>query len=121
MPQSGKALLIPITLDHERRLCFDFNAFASYEEVTGKSVLRDGLQDDLRSITGIRALLWAALLHEDPELTLRDVGAMLHLGNAQVLSERLSAALEAAMPDAEPEGNAPAAGRSRRDGGTSGR
>lgn len=119
--QDGKALLIPIELDRPRRLCFDFNAFAAYEEATGKNVLAGGLQEDLQSVRGVRALLWAALLHEDPELTQQQVGAMLHLGNVGEMTGRLRDALTQALPDPEPEGNARAAAPSRRDGRTSGR
>lgn len=119
--RDGKAHLIPIELDRERRLCFDFNALAAYEEATGTSVLAEGLQDGLRTARGIRALLWAALLHEDPDLTLSDVGAMLNIGNMADLTARLQAALVSALPAPDPEGNADAAGPSRRGGRISGR
>lgn len=125
--RDGSALLIPIELDRPRRLRFDFNAFAAYEEATGKNVLAGDLQADLSSVRGLRALLWAALLHEDPELTQQQVGAMLHLGNLTEMTGRVQAALAQALPDPEPEGNAPAAAPSarsapaRRDGRTSGR
>jgi len=121
--RDGSALLIPIELDRPRRLCFDFNAFAAYEEATGKNVLAGGLHEDLQSVRGLRALLWAALLHEDPDLTQQQVGAMLHLGNVGEMTGRLQAALAQALPDAEPEpeGNAAAAGPGRRNGRTSGR
>jgi hypothetical protein len=119
MPLDGNATLVTVVIDKPRRLRFDFNAFASYEEVTGKSILAEGFQEGLNSVRGLRALLWAALLHEDPNLTLTDVGAMLHLGNARQVSDSVQAALGAALPDQEPEGNAPAAGQ-RRGGRTSG-
>lgn len=115
--KNGEALLIPIELDRPRRLRFDFNALASYEEATGTSVLGDGLEKSLGSATNIRALLWAALLHEEPELTQQQVGAMMHLGNVNELSEKLRDAIAQAVPDSE--GNAPAV-VSRRRGKTSG-
>ena len=70
---------VSIMLDKERHLLLDFNALAEMERVTGKSVLQEATWDDI-SATDIRALIWAGLLHEEPDLTLEQVGAMLHPG-----------------------------------------
>lgn len=89
---------IPIELDKKRRFLYDLNAMIAFEEVTGKNTLQ-GLDPGKLSAKDFRALVWSCLLHEDKELTLEQVGAMFHSGNMDKMISRLSAALEAAMPE----------------------
>ncbi len=77
----------PIQLDKERNLRLDLNALYEFEEATGKSFF---VQEDMSSLKAkdYRALLWCMLIHEDEELTLRDVGAMIDTDNfASVVKE----------------------------------
>ena len=93
---------IPVVLDRPRTLLFDFNALALFEEATGLSVLAGGMT--VGSVRELRAFLWAGLRHEDPDLTLEDVGRMVHSGNMAALMAQITAALSLAMPKAsEPE------------------
>lgn len=78
------APVVKIELDKTRHLRVDFNGLAAFEEETGKAVEDIGTG---MSVTELRALVWALLLHEDPELSVRDVGAMLHPGNVQAIEE----------------------------------
>jgi hypothetical protein len=87
----------PIDLDRPRSLRFDFNALAAYEEATGESVMASSFAID--SARKIRALLWAGLLHEDATLTVQDVGAMIHTGNAMLVSQAVRGALASALPE----------------------
>lgn len=87
---------VKIILDKERRLLFDFNALAQMEKVTGKSFLSGELWDNL-SATDVRALVWAGLLDEDPEITLEEVGKMLHMGNAMKMLEAVKEAWDLSM------------------------
>jgi len=89
--------VLPVMLDRERHLVIDFNALASFEEVTGKNALAVDLWTAL-SARDLRALLWAALIHEDRNLTLEDVGAMLDPANSPDIINALSDAYVAAMP-----------------------
>lgn len=92
--------IVKITLDKERTLRFDFNALSAFEERTGKSALEASVwaKPDARTL---HALLWAALLHEDPDLTMKDVGAIIHMGNLKYVSEKIREASIAANPEAE--------------------
>lgn len=79
---------VEIELDKIRHLRFDMNAWYDIEEKTGI---------DLRSTTvaklkvgHLRAVVWACLRHEDPDLTLEVVGSLIDLGNLDYVSERLN-------------------------------
>ena len=66
----------PVTIEldgRQRVLKYDLNALCLFEESTKQGV-REALQE-LR-MSSIRALLWAGLIHEDPLLTIEDVGKM---------------------------------------------
>lgn len=81
--------LVPIVLDKERNLKLDLNALEAFEKVSGKSL--SDLGDGIDTVT-MKYLIWATLLHEDPDLTPHDVGAMIHIGNlgrVQVALEEL--------------------------------
>jgi len=97
---------VPIVLDKPRVLLMDMNAMVEFEKATGKNML----QQTATSITAkdLRALLWACLKHEDKDLTIEQVGSMIHAGNLQEVSEKLGEAWEVASPDVE-EGAAPLA------------
>lgn len=76
-------------------LRFTVNALCNLEEKTGMSLAH--LQET--SFSCIRGLLWCALLHENPALSLSDAGNLLehHLksgGNLQEIANALAAALE---------------------------
>jgi len=83
---------VPISLDKERRLCFNFNAFAELQRQCGISFI------DLQKFVGIaaqggnkkasdsglllplyelRGFIWAGLLDETPDITLKEVGDIL--------------------------------------------
>ena len=71
-----------VTLDKERTLKFDFNSFVAMESV-GVNLQDLGKEDSGRQMTAIRALLWAGLLHEDKDLTIDEVGAMITFDNME--------------------------------------
>ena len=62
-------------LDKERKLRFDINALADWEEVTGKSLAR--ITSGAIGLSLMRSLLWAGLKHEDRSLTIDRVGVLL--------------------------------------------
>jgi len=81
---------IPIMLDKRRKLCFDFNALAELQRECGISIL------DLQKFVGVasaiknggksgitlpfyelRGFIWAGLLDETPDITLKEVGKIL--------------------------------------------
>ena len=76
---------IPIQLDKKRRLCFDFNAFAELQRECGLSILDlQKFVNIAKDKTGLllpfyetRGFIWAGLLDETPDITLKEVGKIL--------------------------------------------
>lgn len=91
---------IPIILDKQRHLLLDLNAMVAFEEVTGKNMMQ-GLDAAKMTAKDFRAFLWASLLHDDKSLTLQDVGAMIHTGNMEDITNRLLEAWNVSMPEEE--------------------
>ncbi|MFA2595281.1 hypothetical protein [Bacillus cereus] len=85
--QRGQAKL---HLDKERTLLFDLNALADVEDRLGVSMTEIG---NNISIKIMRTLLHAGLVHEDPELTERQVGSMITMDNIAEVQEALSVAM----------------------------
>jgi hypothetical protein len=93
---------VPIELDRPRSLVMDFEAMARFEDATGVSAWSREAWNGTRYLP---ALVWAGLLHEDPDLTLEEVKSwrdIFHLANIGYLSERLGELWGATMPEAEP-------------------
>jgi len=61
-----------------RRLRYDLNALAEVEEKLGISIAQ--FADVPISIRTIRTLIWAGLIHEDADITEKDVGAWIGPG-----------------------------------------
>lgn len=77
----------------ERALAYDLNAFSAIEDEGG---IGDGM-----SAKSIRLMLWAGLLHEDPELTIREVGAMVAPRDLETIAEAVGAAFNRDAPPAK--------------------
>lgn len=86
---------VAIELDKTRHLKLDLNAMAAFEEAAGQSMFT--LKENM-SARHLRALLWAALLHEDRELTLEQVGAMIHASNMEYIGGKIKDVFENSMP-----------------------
>jgi len=88
---------VPILRDRPRYLLYDVNALADlgdelglnlltpggWEALTGKRVRDEATGEEKfipaePSLKRIRAIIWAGLRHEDPAITVREVGAMLN-------------------------------------------
>lgn len=92
---------VAILLDRERHMIMDFAAMEKFEEVTGLSAWgRDAWDGNPRHVA---ALIWAALLAEDPDLTLDAVKRMpqMSLANMAYLSDRLGELWGTTMPEAD--------------------
>lgn len=103
---------VPIMLDKPRQLRADFNALANIEEKTGKNTLNNEIWEDI-SAAHLRVLLWALLLHEDPTLTLEQVGAMMHPGNVMEIGKAVIQALRGAFPEADETDDNKAVGKGK--------
>lgn len=92
---------VEIVLDRKRVLCFDFNAQCSLEEATGESLLDPEFQKRLMAKPrqrDTRALLWAALRGDDPELTLEGAGKLITFDNVGLIAAKLQEAVIGALP-----------------------
>lgn len=94
--------MVKIDVDKPRNLRYDLNAMCEVERLTDKPFS----QLD-NSMMTIRIVLWAGLVHEDPDLTLQDVGGFIHRGNLPDINSALARALRAAIPTDEVDADAP--------------
>lgn len=95
---------VTVDLDKPRHLLYDFNALVLAEEMLGVNLLAGGeMVLNRLSFTQVRTLLFCGLLHEDPDLTERQVGSWL-VGYSAVktVGELIGKAIAGAMPDPEP-------------------
>lgn len=93
---------VPIALDKPRSMVMDFAAMEAFEGVTGLSAWgREAWDGNPRHVA---ALIWAACLHEDPDLSLDALKRMpcMTLANMAYLTERLGELWGETMPDADP-------------------
>lgn len=95
-----------VQLGGRRRVIrYDFNALCDLEETLGVSGV-EALNVKLSEFGfgTIRAFTWAGLLHEEPDVTVREVGVWLSALGAKGLEQigqAVGHALAAAFPDAE--------------------
>ncbi len=88
-----------VELDKKRELRFDLNAMAELEEIYGDfQETMDTLNKKI-SIKAMRALLYAGLKHEDESLTLKKVGSMVKMSDLAMLTQKITEAFVADMPD----------------------
>lgn len=94
---------VTIMLDRERTLRMDFAAMALFEEETGLSPWSPEVWSANPSPKVLSALLWAALTHEDPDLTLSDARRLpgMELSNYGYLMDRLADLWGETMPEAD--------------------
>jgi hypothetical protein len=90
--------IMKIDLDKPRSIKFDLNAMVYLEETTGKS-LQEIYNGQAPSMSSLRAILWACLIHEDPALTLEQVGSLVSMENMAEVSAKIAEALNAALPE----------------------
>lgn len=96
----------PIVVDvggKERGMQFNANAHIAFEEATGENLL--GLIVRMRTkphetnMRALRALVWASLITNDPQLTPEQVGAWLTMRVFRDIAESLSEALKQYLPE----------------------
>ena len=103
---------VPILLDKPRTMVMDFAAMEAFEDQTGLSAWgREAWDGRPRTVV---ALIWAALLHEDPDLSLDALKRLpcMSLGNMAYLTERLGELWGETMPEADPAQSGEAADES---------
>ncbi len=99
---------VKVVLDKERHLCYGAAAFIEFKEQFGYDLLKymKGMSDKFGELKQtqefplkeFRDVLWAGLIHEDPELTPRDVSNMFSLLNLGDLLPLVMEAFTLGMP-----------------------
>ena len=90
---------VSIELDRPRKLRYTTNALAELEDVMGHPVTQ--LDGKKIGIKAMRALLWAGLLHEMPDLTLKEAGELMDYTDMQTISNKITEAIELAFGKSE--------------------
>lgn len=81
---------VEVELDKKRTIRFTMNAMAEIEDKLGVSL--EDMGDIKMSIKNVRTILWAGLIHEDPELTEQEVGDMVDMNNMEYVQEQVALA-----------------------------
>jgi len=90
---------VPLELNGKvYHLAFSFNAMAKVEELTGLKLLNAIEFNDL-SVTQYRALLFSALLTENPDITLEEVGNLINLKTLAPITVALVHAWTGSQPE----------------------
>lgn len=86
--------MVAIELDKARNLYYNLNAIAEIEDKLGIPLSKMGEVD--LGVKSIRTMLWAGLIHEDPELTEVEVGNLVDFENISYVQEKVGEAFAAA-------------------------
>lgn len=86
-----------IELDKQRELKYTLNSFAEMEDKYG--TVDDALKEmEKGSIKAVRFMLWAGLIHEDDELTEKQVGKLVELQDLESLSSKMNDVMTTDLP-----------------------
>jgi len=81
-----------------RHLRYDFNAFCTLEEILNLPIVNFGKKLGKRmALKELRAVLYAGLIHEEPELTLKEAGELLEGAIEKGQMEKVGAAITEAF------------------------
>mgnify|MGYP001564817574 CR=1 FL=1 len=100
----------------ERHLRYTMQAMAEVEERLGLVNIFQDIPTVTLNARNLRTLVWAALLHESPEITEPEVGRWIDGENFTEVSEAFGEALKRFFP--KPNGKEPSGDRPLPSGGT---
>ena len=89
---------VNVELDKEYTLILDMNAMVAFEEASGKPIHSIG-QD--MSMKDMRALMWACMLAEAPDITPQEVGRLIHPNNLMAVADKIGKLYHESMPEEE--------------------
>lgn len=93
MANKEKAI-VEVELDKVRNIRFTLNSLAEIEDKLGVPLSK--LKDVEMGVKTVRTMLWAGLIHEDEELTERQVGNMVDFSNLEYVQTKVSEAFTSA-------------------------
>lgn len=80
---------VEVLLDRPRVLRLDFNALAAIEDDLGFNLMMQEVDLKTLKMGAIIRFIWFLLRDDDPDLTEREVGRLLHPGSLQTLMVKL--------------------------------
>jgi hypothetical protein len=86
---------VSIKLDKMRKLRFNTHALAELEDVLGHSLTKLDTEDV--GVKTIVKMFWAGMIHELPELTLKEAADLMDYSTITEVSEKVREALELAF------------------------
>jgi hypothetical protein len=87
-----------VDLDKQRQLKYTLNSFAEMEDRYGS--VDDALKAvEKGKIKAVRFMLWTGLIHEDENLTEKQVGAMIEVQDLDSLSAKMNETMAGDLPD----------------------
>jgi len=92
------------------KLCFSVNAICALEGLLDKSIneIIESLQDQKKvRLQTLRALVWAALSDNHPEISLKEAGSIAHDAGTAVAMEKVTEAMTLAFPAPEAKSDEP--------------
>lgn len=94
---------VPVIFDKPRTLRMDFKAMKAFRLATGLNPWDRAVWEDPDPEV-LAKLVWASLLHEDPDLTIAEVEAFpgMDMGNIGYVSEKVGDLWGVTMPDPDP-------------------
>jgi hypothetical protein len=88
-----------------RYLRYDHASFVRLEEDTGRTISAHAQLVSQGSAVSLTALLWAGLIHAEPDLSRVQVAQMMHLRDYKDYGEAIAQAQRIAMGEPEDAGN----------------
>lgn len=100
---------VPITLDKPRSLLYTLYGLSELQEAVGSfDDMMERLNQPEPRFKDVYLLLWAGLVHEDDNLTPKQVANMIDLADVKRVLGLAMDAFTAALPDQNPTEAAPA-------------
>lgn len=88
-----------LELDRPRYLRITLGALKRIEELSGIGIeQQEELQQWSQTLDGVVGMLWAGLVHEDPDLTVEDVYEIVDISNFAQIRAAIDQAVGIAMP-----------------------
>lgn len=81
---------VDVMLDKERKLAFPLMALIRLKKEHGIQMADLKDKEKAQDVEVILAIIWAGLIHEQPDLTYEEVGYMIDISELPAISEKLS-------------------------------